>query len=107
MIYELRVYEAVPGKIAALHDRFAKHTLGFFKKHGIGVVGFWTAEVGTSNRLTYMLSFESLADREKKWGIFQADPEWQKVRASTEKDGPLVARIDNTILKPTQYSPLQ
>jgi len=52
MLYELRVYNALPGKLPALNDRFAEHTMGFFKKHGIGMLGFWTAEIGTSNQLT-------------------------------------------------------
>ena len=107
MIHELRIYEAMPGKLPALNDRFAKHTLGFFKKHGIKVLGFWTEDIGTSNKLVYILSYESLADREKKWSVFQADPDWQKLRAETEKDGPLVARVHNSILRPTSYSPLQ
>lgn len=107
MIYELRIYEAMPGKLPELHDRFSKHTLGFFKKYGIRVIGFWTEEIGTSNKLVYMLSFESLADREKLWSAFQADVDWQRLRAETEKNGPLVSRVHNTILRPTPYSPLR
>ncbi len=107
MIYELRVYEAMPGKLPALNERFAQHTLGFFKKHAINVVGFWTEDIGTSNKLVYILSYQSLADREKKWSTFQADPDWQKLRSETEKSGPLVARVNNAILRPTAYSPLQ
>lgn len=107
MIYELRVYEAMPGKLATLNERFAQHTLGFFKKHGINVVGFWTEDIGTSNQLVYILSYQSLADREKRWSAFQADPDWQKLRSETEKSGPLVARVHNSILRPTAYSPLQ
>jgi hypothetical protein len=107
MIYELRIYESVPGKLPALNDRFAKHTLGFFKKHGIHVVGFWTEDIGTSNQLVYMLGFDSLADREKKWTAFQADPGWNQVRAESEKNGPINARVRNMILRPTNYSPMQ
>jgi hypothetical protein len=107
MIYELRIYETVPGKLPALNDRFAKHTLGFFKKHGIHVVGFWTEDIGTSNQLVYMLGFDSLADREKKWTAFQADPGWNQVRAESEKNGPINARVRNMILRPTNYSPMQ
>ena len=43
MMYELRSYEVVPGRMPALHARFQTHTLGFFAKHGIRVVGFWEA----------------------------------------------------------------
>lgn len=107
MIYELRIYETVPGRLPALNARFANHTLGFFKKHGIHVVGFWTEDIGTGNQLVYMLGFDSLADREKKWAAFQADPVWNKVRADSEKDGPINARVRNMILRPTNYSPMQ
>jgi hypothetical protein len=107
MIYELRIYETVPGKLPALNDRFAKYTLGFFKKHGIHVVGFWTEDIGTSNQLVYMLGFDSLADREKKWTAFQADPGWNQVRAESEKNGPINVRVRNMILRPTNYSPMQ
>ena len=50
MLYELRVYDARAGKLPALNDRFANHTTGFFKDHGIGIVGFLTDEIGRSNQ---------------------------------------------------------
>ena len=105
MLYELRIYDARAGKLPALNNRFANHTTGFFKDHGIGIVGFWTDEIGTSNQLTYMVSFDSMADREKKWGAFSEDPEWHKARAASEVDGPLNRRSINTILRRTSYSP--
>src|ERR671930_68171 len=95
MLHELRVYTTVPGRLPALNDRFAKHTIGFFKKHGIG----------TSNQLTYILAFESMADREKKWAAFQADPGWQQVRAETEATGTIVDHVCNTFMRLTPYSP--
>jgi hypothetical protein len=42
-LFEYRRYEAVTGKLPALHKRFETITLGYFKKHGIQVVGFWRA----------------------------------------------------------------
>ena len=105
MLYESRVYYAVPGKLPALNDRFANHTMGYFKKYDIGMTGFWTDEIGASNQLTYILTFDSLADREKKWGAFQADPGWHQVRAETEVDGPLVTHVQNTFMRLTPYSP--
>ena len=64
MLYELRVYRTVPGKLPAINDRFAKHTIGFFKKYDIGIVGFWNGEIGRGNQLTYILAYDSMADRE-------------------------------------------
>ena len=105
MIYELRSYEAMPGKLPALNQRFADHVVGFFNKHGIVMHGFWTPEIGTSNQLIYMLSFDSMADRESKWGAFQADPDWNQLRTATDGGGPNVARIRNTFMSTTSYSP--
>ena len=65
----------------------------FFKNHGIGIVGFWTAVIGTGNQLTYILSFDDMADREDKWGAFQNNSDWHKVRADSERDGTLVASV--------------
>jgi hypothetical protein len=36
-----------------------------------------------------------------------ADPEWLAARAETEKNGPIVARIENRLLSPTSYSRLR
>ncbi|MBI4201794.1 MAG: NIPSNAP family protein [Chloroflexi bacterium] len=107
MIYELRIYEVVPGKLPALNDRFANITLGYFKKYDIRVVGFWTDVIGISGRLTYMLAFDDLAHRERAWAAFSADQERVKAFAETERGGPLVTRITNTIMRPTPYSPMQ
>lgn len=107
MIYELRVYDAAPGKLRALNERFANITLGFFAKHGIRPIGFWTDDVGASGRLTYILAFEDLAHRERAWAAFANDPERIAAFAETEKDGPLVLRVENRILRPTAYSPLK
>ena len=105
MLYELRVYRTVPGKLPAINYRFAKHTIGFFKKYDIGIVGFWNGEIGRGNQLTYILAFDSMADREAKWTAFQADPGWHQVRAETEAAGTIVAQVINTFMRLTPYSP--
>ena len=105
MIYELRIYKCVPGRLPALLNRFANITLKIWERHGIKQAGFWTTVVGESNQdLFYMLAWESLADREKKWNAFQADPEWQTKRAETEKDGAIVANVSSQFIAPTAFS---
>ena len=104
-VQELRRYDAMPGKMENLHERFANHTMGLFEKHGITNIGYWTETFGTSRRLVYMLGYPSLADREKSWAVFTADPDWQNVWAESEKDGTLVAKLSNIILRRTAYSP--
>ena len=108
MIYEYRVYEAMPGRLPDLHARFRNHTLKLFQRHGFRNVGYWTASVGDySNRLIYIVAFENSEQRDQAWAGFRADPEWQRVVAQSEANGPLVARVFNTLLTPTDYSPLQ
>lgn len=105
MIYEMRVYRCVPGRLPALLKRFEKTTLGMWEKHGIRQAGFWTTLVGESNQdLTYLLAWDSMAEREQRWNAFQADPEWIAARAETERDGAIVANIVNSFLQPTGFS---
>lgn len=107
MIYEWRIYEVASGKMSTLHDRFQKVTLRLFKKHGIKVIGFWEEASSTSNRLYYMVAFNSLEERDKCWSSFTSDPEWIEARKETEKNGPIVQKASNLILVPTAYSPLR
>ena len=105
MIYELRVYHSIPGRLPALLKRFETQVLRIWAKHGIRQAGFWTTVIGESNQnLYYFLQWDSLAEREKRLAAFYADPEWIAVRAETERDGQLVASITNTILQPTNFS---
>ena len=46
MLYELRVYECVPGRLPDLLKRFDTITLGLWEKHGIKQAGFWTTVIG-------------------------------------------------------------
>ena len=56
MIYELRVYRCLPGRLPALINRFANVTLKLWEKHGIKQACFWTTLVGPSSQeLTYIL----------------------------------------------------
>ena len=105
MIYELRVYHCVPGRLPALLKRFETITLAIWERHGIRQAGFWTTLIGSSNQsLTYMLAWQSLAERETLWTAFQADPEWQAKRAETEQDGAIVANIVSEFLVPAAFS---
>ena len=108
MIYELRIYTTLPGRMPALLSRFQNATLGLWEKHGIRQAGFWTTLIGASNNeLTYLLAWESMAERETRWGAFMADPDWIKARADSEKDGYIVANVVSSFLQPTAFSSVQ
>src|SRR5437762_3824186 len=108
MIYEMRSYRAMPGRLPDLIKRFDTITLKLFDKHGIKQAGFWTTEVGESNHnLIYLLAWQSMGEREQKWAAFSTDPAWIQKRGETEKNGTLVMTFSNQFLKPTSFSSVQ
>ncbi|MGE4249326.1 MAG: NIPSNAP family protein [Parvibaculaceae bacterium] len=104
MYYEYRRYEAAVSKAVALDRRFEEVTLGLFKRHDIDVVGLWHTYVG-DRALHYILRWRSLEHMEKAWAAFDADPEWQKAKAESERDGQLTRTVANEIWTRAPYSP--
>ena len=59
MIYEMRVYRCLPGRLPALLKRFENTTAKLWEKHGIKQAGFFTTLIGQSNQeLTYFLAWD-------------------------------------------------
>ena len=55
--------------------------------------------------LTYILAWESLAEREQKWTTFQADPEWIAAAEASPRTTDRSSRnVVNQFLKPTSFS---
>ena len=105
MIYELRVYRCLPGRLSALLQRFERRILGVWAKFGIRQAGFWTTLVGPSHLdLTYMLIWDSMADREAKWTAFNASAEWKAALAAFAGEEQMLGNIANTFLQPTAFS---
>ena len=102
MIYELREYVAAPGAADRLHARFADHTLDLFARHGLTVAGFWT-DAEDSSTIRYLLRFADEAARKDAWAAFQADPDWQAVKAESERDGAIVAEMRSHVLVDVPY----
>jgi hypothetical protein len=107
-VYELRIYHAAAGKLAALNNRFRTHTLKIFEKHGMTNVAYWS-EAGTpeepNGRVIYVLAYPSRAARDADWQAFRDDPEWKAVAAASEAQGKLVDKVDSIFMNMTDYSP--
>ena len=108
-VFELRTYTAKPGKMKALHTRFKDHTNKLFEKHGMTIIGFWSPldEKQADEKLIYLLAFPSKEAADKSWKAFREDPDWVKAKNASEKDGPLVQKVESVYLNPTDYSPLK
>lgn len=107
MVYELRIYHAVPEKLENLVARFRDHTMKLFLDHGIKSVAYWTAldEPVKSSTFFYILEHPSREAAAANWKSFQDDPEWKRVKEESEKNGKLVEKIDSTYLTLTDFSP--
>lgn len=106
LVYELRTYTCNPGKLPDLHKRFRDHTMRLFEKHGIKNVGYWVP-VDKPDTLIYIVAHKSRAAADKSWAEFGSDPEWQRVKEESHKNGVLVKKVVRQYMTPTDYSPLK
>ncbi len=108
-LFELRVYTAAEGRLDALQARFKEHTLALFRKHRMGLFGFWMpaeGAQGAGSTLVYILAHKDQAAADKAWKAFREDPAWVKAKAASEANGALTAAPPkSTYLEPTDYSP--
>jgi NIPSNAP protein len=108
-VYELRMYHVNAGKMDALVARFGDHTDAIFKRHNMKSIGYWIPEDTrySQNLFVYILEHPSSEEARKNWAAFQADPEWQKVKADSEINGALANHIDSYFMDPTSFSGLK
>lgn len=104
-IFEVRSYEgysddAVRRKILM----FNKEELDIFYRTGLNPVFFGEVIAGGNMpRLTYMLTFKNMEERDKNWSKFSADDVWKRISKAPEYAN-TVSKIFRTFLEPTAYS---
>jgi hypothetical protein len=108
-IYELRTYTAADGKLDNVVARFRDNTIRIFNRHHMKSVGYWLPTEGdkAGKTLIYILEHANHEDALKNWAEFNADPEWQKVKAESEKDGKIVTNAERVFMSPTDFSPIK
>jgi len=105
VLYEYRVYEAAPGKMAALQKRFETTTLPIFARHGITLLGFWIPISGDNSELHYIVEWPDYDTMSRTWAAFRADEEWIAARHESDKDGALVVRVRNQLWRMAPFAP--
>ena len=108
MIYELRTYEVLPGKMPALQEAMKK-VVPLFEKLDMLLIGAWVPLVGDwSNNFQYLMAFDDMADRERKWQAFFAHSDWEEILTGIRRDhGELIYRDRSKFLSAVPTSPLQ
>jgi len=103
MLYELRIYQVVPGRMQAILDRFRDDTIKIFAKHNMKVSSFWVDADETKNRLYYVLEHPDAVSRERNFKAFLEDQEWLDVKKRTEQNGPLHENIEIIYMKEAAF----
>jgi hypothetical protein len=98
MIYEVKTYEAAPGRFEAMRDRFLAEARPRLEAHGIEVL----AVSAQGGKLSYLTRAADEAGLAAGWAAFKADPGWQAVKEASERDGPLMAGQTSLILRETE-----
>jgi hypothetical protein len=109
-IFELRTYHSPTWRqLAALHERFAGPEIRIFHRSGVHPILYTSTRIGQHMpNLTYLIPFDSLAEREKAWAAFGSDPEWVKVRAeSIARHGQISSVIQMSLWRAMAYSPIK
>ena len=97
MLYELRIYTILPGRMDNIRSRFADHTLGIFQRLGMKVVDFWEDAEGKSV-LYYVMAYDNMEQRNQQWDTFRADAQWQEAKQASELGGPIVEKVEEVFM---------
>ncbi|MDR6550244.1 NIPSNAP family protein [Paenibacillus qinlingensis] len=99
MLYELRIYDIVPGRMEAILDRFRDNVIALLAKHEMKTTNFWVDADESKNRLYYVLEHENADSRERNFEAFLHDPEWLDIQYRTELNGPLYEKIESIFMQ--------
>lgn len=105
-IFELRTYEShnrlkATRKVEMFNEG---GEIQIFRNVGLHPVFFGQTLAGPlMPNLVYMLAFKDMAERDKNWGQFSNDPDWQKLRQDDRYSG-TVSAITDVILSASPVS---
>jgi hypothetical protein len=106
-VFELRTYES-PSNADHVRkvEMFHSGEFGAFERAGFWQVFFGDVLIGPRlPKLTYMLGFPDLSERNAKWKAFQTDPEWKKLTSSSRYNyESIVSNVTNLMIGPSAYS---
>ena len=119
-IFELRTYTCPsPETMRDLHERFRRHTMKLFARHGMENLVYWhplvwgprNPDTG-SRRLVYLLGHKSRDAAKASFAAFRSDPEWLAAKqASEDRAGGSLTSVEGGVVSeffiPTEYSPLR
>jgi hypothetical protein len=106
MIVDLRIYTCKPNRMAEFVALYKEHAWPLQQKYLGRCLGWYTTLEGPLNRVVHMWGYENQGDREERRAAMAADPAWGTYLKKAAELGVLDS-MENRILKPTDFSPVQ
>ena len=108
MIHQLRIYEIFEHNKAAFHERFRDHAVRIMRTYGFDIAAMWETQTSGRTEFVYLLTWPDEPTMQSAWAKFRADEEWKEIkRITSARHGDLVGAIEDRMLVPTSYSPMQ
>lgn len=103
-IFEQRTYTIRTGLVQEYLQLYHREGFDVHCRHLGPPVGWFFTEVGELNQVMMMWRYDSHADRETRRDRLYADPDWL---AFVPKTAPYIEKMENRIIRPAFFSPLQ
>jgi NIPSNAP len=107
-VFELRTYESRNAEtLAKKIDMFNQAEIALFRSIDMTPVFFGENVYATRlPSLSYMLTFDTLAAREKAWTAFRTHPEWQRIQKDPRwtAEGGITTVTSSVLLNPLPFS---
>lgn len=106
MIYEERTYTLKVGAVPRMFALYQEKGLEVQKRILGNLVGYFMTETGTLNQIVHIWAYDGMDDRAKRRAALYQDPKWLEFVGAVGKEG-LILKMENRILTPAPFSPLQ
>lgn len=102
MIYEMRIYSLLSGKVPEFFE-IIKEGLPAREKYS-KLAGSWCTEIGEINQVVNLWAYNDLNHRAQARQAAAQDPIWHEV---VNKVTPLLLQVKSSILVPADFSPIR
>lgn len=106
MIADLRIYTCKPARTGEFVAIYKELAWPLQQKYLGRCLGWYTTIEGSLNTVVHIWAFDSQADREARRAAMTADPGF-KVYIDALKAADVLVSMENRIVTPTDFSPVQ
>lgn len=103
MIYDMRIYDLVPGGLEDYMAAVREVGLPVRQRYGIKLAGWYHTEVGPLNQVVHIWAFRDWAHLVEGKRQFRADPDWTGTYLPRVRH--LIVRQRNQIVSAADFAP--